>query len=481
MNEKSKNTFKSRKPLKLLLVKTSTPGAAYRPPSPPAVIAPLGIMYLASSIRKLFRDKVKVEVESLSTAVEKMEDIYSFIESHSPDIVGISSTLSEEIEAIQVCRAAKNLENKPLVVLGGPYPSCDPLRALTSTGADYAIIGEGEIPFTNFIKSIMNDKNIEDTPAIAYLKGKNLKINPRVFVENLDSIPHPAWDLIPINSYSRLFNMNDMPLNTPPYVPIITSRGCPYKCSFCHNIFGKIFRARSAENVIEEMSILYKKFGVREFHIVDDIFNFDGKRMEKICNMIIRSKMDISLAFPNALRGDLLTKKQIKLLKQAGCYSITMSVESVSPRIQKLMRKKLNIQKVVDNVCYASSLGMITSCFAIIGYPGETIEEMTETVDWLKKSIFDFPRISIASPFPDTLMGEHAKKLGMVPQKILPDMYKYELPNAGMGSISQDTFKMLYRKFHEDIFCEPERITRLSKILPKWKPEEWRVYGFKPS
>jgi radical SAM superfamily enzyme YgiQ (UPF0313 family) len=270
--------------------------------------------------------------------------------------------------------------------------------------------------------------------------------------------------------------MNDMPLNTPPYVPIITSRGCPYKCSFCHNIFGKVFRARSPENVIEEMKILYKKFGVREFHIIDDIFNFDGKRMEKICNMIIRSKMDISLAFPNALRGDLLNKKQIKLLKQAGCYSITMSVESVSPRIQKLMRKKLNIQKVVDNVCYASSLGMITSGFGIIGYPGETIEEMTETVDWLKKSIFDFPRISIASPFPDTLMGEHAKNIGLNPNTILSKNAVYDLPNTGLGYIDQHEFSMLYKKYYEEMYSEPERLSRLSKIWKKWTPEEWKTY-----
>jgi anaerobic magnesium-protoporphyrin IX monomethyl ester cyclase len=465
--------------MRVLLVKTSAVGAAHRPPAPPCVIAPLGIMYLASSIRKAFGPRVNVEIESLSTAAERVEDIPSFLKRHRPDVVGISSALTEEREAAEICRHAARLEPRPFIVIGGPYPTCSTSRALRSTGADCAVVGEGEVTFVNLVEALMKGGGPAGIPGTATLDAAGvLQVRaPAEFVRDLDSLAHPAWDLIPIETYSGLFNMNDMPPLYEPYVPMMTSRGCPYRCSFCHNIFGKRFRGRSPENVLEEMELLHDRFGVREFHFIDDVFNYDGERLEKICSLIARRGLRIALAFPNAIRGDILTRKQIGLLRRAGCYSITMALESASPRLQKLMRKNLNLEKLARNARIASSLGMITSCYVMFGYPSETEEEMETTLQWVRNSFFDFPRFCIASPFPGTLMGDHARMAGFDPETMDPDRAQYDLLNPGLASMPPDKFRRRFRSGIEEIFQEPRRQKRLASIWPLRAMEQWHIYG----
>jgi anaerobic magnesium-protoporphyrin IX monomethyl ester cyclase len=471
------------RPLRILLVRTSNVGAAFRRPSPPCVIAPLGILYLCSALRKHLGGRVEIAVESLSTAVRSVDEIPSFVSRFACDVIGISSSLVEEAEAAAVAGAARAARADTVVVVGGPYATCSPERALRTTGADFAVVGEGEATFARLVQALLGEGDPLRVPGTASVDGRGrLRLNAAAgFLDDLDALAHPAWDAIPIDTFSSLFNFNDMPTLYRPYVPIMTSRGCPYRCSFCHNVFGRRFRARSPGNVLEEMEILHDRFGVREFHVVDDIFNLDGERMEAICRAIRRRGLKIALAFPNGLRGDLLTRGQLRLLKQAGCYAITMALESASKRILRLMRKTINLDKLAAAAREASNLGIITSCFMMFGYPGERREDLETTLRWVRESAFDFPRYCVASPFPGTGMAEHARKVGFEPGAMDARRSQYDIDNRGLADMPYEEFRALVRRGIRDIIHDPVRRRRLQSIWARWDPASHDYFGFSPT
>ena len=467
--------------VRILLVRTSPAGAAFREPSPPAVTAPLGILYLASALRREMGDAVTVEIESLSTAVRGRDGIPGFVADRAPDLVGISGSLVEEPDAIAVARAALALESEPLVVVGGPYPSCSPARALARTGSHLAVIGEGESAFVEIVRARLEGRDASSLPGVASLdtNGDMRTGGPTAYAPDPDALPFPAWDLIPIDTYSRMYNFNDIPIVRDLHVPMLTSRGCPYRCSFCHNIFGRRFRGRSPENVVEEMELLVEEHGVHEFHVVDDIFNANAGRMEGICRLVIDRGLDVSLAFPNGVRGDIMTAEQMDLLARAGCYSITFALESASPRILEQMNKRTNLEKLAASVRNASEAGMITSCFVIFGYPGETREDLEATIGWVRDSHVDFPRHSIASPFPGTDMAEHARGAGLE-DEIEVDRSNYDWSNMGLASMPHDEFKALVRAGMREIMQEPRRVARLEEIWSRWDEPSMAYMGHSP-
>ncbi|MFZ5565345.1 MAG: B12-binding domain-containing radical SAM protein, partial [Thermodesulfobacteriota bacterium] len=168
---------------------------------------------------------------------------------------------------------------------------------------------------------------------------------------------------------------------------------------------------RSPENFVAEISLLYHRYGVREFHIIDDIFNIDRPRMHDILRRIIDGGMKIKIAFPNGLRGDLLTHEDIDLLAAAGAYMITLAIETASPRMQKVIRKNLDIPKVMDNIAYAAGRGLIVKGYFMIGFPGETVEEMKQTIDLAVRSRLDLAHFFTVIPFEGTELAQMARDL----------------------------------------------------------------------
>ncbi len=262
------------------------------------------------------------------------------------------------------------------------------------------------------MKCYLQGNDIKNVKGIAYFNGESVVSNEREkFIKDLDSIPLPDYSLVNISDYWGYHSQMNTLLAEKTYAPIMSSRACPYKCIYCHSIFGKIFRKRSPENFIAEMKMLYYEYGVREFHIIDDVFNIDRKRMTIILNMIIDSGMKIRIAFPNALRGDRLTRESILLLKKAGAYMLTFAFETASQRIQKLIRKNLDIEKVVSNVEYASEIGLLTKGYFMLGFPGETVDEIKETVNLAIRSKLDMANFFVVVPFEKTGLSDLAKSM----------------------------------------------------------------------
>jgi radical SAM superfamily enzyme YgiQ (UPF0313 family) len=217
--------------------------------------------------------------------------------------------------------------------------------------------------------------NNADTLALGQLK-------PAGVIDDLDAIPLPAWDMIDFDRYAKVRNMMSL-LKGKRYAPIFTSRGCPFLCTYCHDIFGKQFRWRSPENVAAEVKLL-KGMGVDELEIVDDIFNMNPPRMKAVCRAIEPFKMHI--CFPNGLRFDILDEEGCEALTRAGTYAACVAIETVTPRLQELIKKHLRADRAQQGIRWMSERDVLVRGFFMLGFPTETLEEIQATIDYAVKS-----------------------------------------------------------------------------------------------
>lgn len=352
------------------------------------LIPPLGLLYIASAIRN--RDN-EDNIKIIDFMCERLDDseFTKKILDFSPDIIGFSSLNPEFTLFKKLCILSRQTATKCILIAGGPLATNYCSDIVKNKLVDFAVRGEGELTINELLDAIDNDKDLYSIKGIAYLKNDRVILTPpREFIQDLDKLPLPSWDLINLKSYSKAPTWNGA-LVRKYYAPIMTSRGCVYNCIYCHNFFGKIVRARSTGNVLSEIEFLYKNYDIREFHIIDDLFNFDLERVRNICNSIMKKRLKIKISFPNGLRADKMDKETLVLLKKAGTYKINYAIETASPRLQKFIKKNLNLEKAKKTIEETSKLGIITFAYFMFGFPTETVEEMKETVSFAVNSKLD--------------------------------------------------------------------------------------------
>ncbi|MEI6597390.1 MAG: radical SAM protein [bacterium] len=372
---------------------------------------PLGVLYLVSYVRKKFPEKFKFDLIDQAIADLTSEQVLEEVKKINPDIVGFSCLSLDADQMQEIAGLIKKALPDCLIFLGGPYASVFYDQALERTNIDIVIIGEGEKTFAELIQRFLDKQPLDNVKGTAYKKdGKIILAPPRELVDNLDSLPFPAWDLIDFKKYSKLPSMN-LYSAAKPWSIIFTSRGCPYHCLYCHNIFGKKARFRSAENVIEEIEILTKKYGVKEIQIVDDVFNLDLNRAKKICDLIVDRGIKIKICFPNGVRADRMDRELIKKLKNAGCYSVTCAIETASLRLQKEINKNLDLDRVKQVIAWLDEEGIITHGFCMLGFPGETEEEMEMTIKYATNSRLMVAIFFTVVVYPKTKIFEYARKV----------------------------------------------------------------------
>ena len=249
------------------------------------------------------------------------------------------------------------------------------------------------------------------------------------------------------------------------YMSLFSSRGCPYHCIYCHNIFGKKFRFRSAESLFNEIRHLYDVYKIPDFEIFDDIFNFDRNRLFEFCDLIIESGMKITIAFPNGLRGDLLDEQQLSKLKQAGVIFIAFAIETGSPRMQKIIKKNVQLEKIKKNIEIAHSLRIHSHGFFMIGFPGETVEEMKMTVDFMLSSKLHTSALFAVMPFEGTELGEITKKMGKMPvSDFLMNYHKEDFIN--LTDVPSKEVNRIRRQALLKFYLNPIRLYVLLRDFP---------------
>ncbi len=374
----------------------------------------MGILYLSACLKKDLGQKVAVDFIDLRLEKTAPQPLTAKIKSFSPDLIGISLLAFNRLFIKRYISLIKELEPSAAIVIGGPGATYGYDEFLQQhPEIDAAVLWEGEASFPRLVKAFMSGGDIKTVSGIACREGDRVVLTEKAdYIQNLDSLPFPDYDLIPFERYwgeEPQPQMNGV-LADKKYTHIISSRGCPFNCIYCHKIFGQKLRSRSPENFVNEIRWLNQAYGVREFHIVDDNFNFDRERMHIILNMIIDNQLDIKMAFPNGLRADMLEPEDLDLLKKAGAYMVTFAVETASPRLQKIIRKNLNIDKVTENINYAASIGLIVKSFFMLGFPGETPEEIHQTINYAVKSKLDLAHFFTVTPFPGTALRQLAEE-----------------------------------------------------------------------
>lgn len=447
---------------KILLVKPS----ASRKNS--AVAPPMGLLYLASFIKEKFGNYFDVKLIDMRIGKLSIKELSDLIREYNPDVFGCSACSEDDKEMHEIIQIAKKISRDTLTVVGGPHATMYYADILKDENIDAAVIGEGEVTFYELLRNWREEKEFNNIKGIAFRKDGLIHANSsREFIENLDILPFPAWDLIEIAKYSspKVLSMNSI-LGGYKYMGLVTSRGCPYRCIYCHNIFGKRYRKRSAENVFEEIELLVNYYGIDEFHIYDDIFNLDVRRMEKICDLIINSNLKIKLAFPNGIRGDIINKRLLLKLKQAGAYMITFALESASSRIQKLIRKNIDQNRLLKNIKFADRIGLLTKCYFMIGFPTETINEIKETIDYACRSPLSFSSFFLVTPQKGTGLFELVKKY--YPDfKIRFDSYCYYAENGNYENVIKKPLKKIQRYAYRRFFFNPKRVLKILIRMPR--------------
>ena len=237
---------------------------------------------------------------------------------------------------LPVCR---QIHPDALIVAGGGVVTYmpDTMMKLQSE-IDIVVIGEGETVFYDLISAYLNKKPFSDVSGIYYRENGEVKISKnREVIQDLDSIPFPDWKKIDFDRYKNI--MGQAPVLRK-MAPITTTRGCPYSCTYCHDLFQKRFRVRSAKHLVDELEVLHD-LGVHDISIIDDIFNLYPQRVIDIFNLIIKKNLKFRFYYSNGLRGDRMTHEVIDAMVEGGSILFTYALESGSRRIQKLVKKQL--------------------------------------------------------------------------------------------------------------------------------------------
>lgn len=456
--------------LRILLIKCSDIGLNKGrdwPKSPP-----LGLMYVSSSLKKWLKYPVVTKIVNveISDAEGAEKDAFvKLLDEFAPNVVGMSAVTAEFLASTRVSKIVKARNPNILTLLGGPHATVLPRSVMLDENLDYLVVGEGEKTVVELLHCLIEGGDVSAVKGIAYNDGGGLALTAqREYVENLDELPFPDWDAIDFADYQKISTFTGF--SSPGYksMSMCTSRGCPFHCIFCHNIFGKKTRFRSAANVLEEMLLLRNKYGVRDFMIVDDIFNLDVKRTREILDLIIDEyKLDARIAFPNGMRGDMLTPELLDRFRAANTYYIAFAIETGSKRMQKIIKKKLDIEKVLSNVQYASDIGIITCAFLMLGFPTETTEELLETLRVASMPQIDLPIIFLAIPQYGTELHEMAKNLGVFPANVSFDGYQYAISPINCSASPEKEFAEI-KRMATKIVASATTSQKLIKKMEYW-------------
>jgi anaerobic magnesium-protoporphyrin IX monomethyl ester cyclase len=292
----------------------------------------------------------------------------------------------------------KNILPNVLTVIGGPHTTFMPYETLKdSEYLDAVVMCEGEETIVELADhKTKNNQNIDDIKGIVYRDSSDGKLKTtekRPLIKDLDSIPFPARHLVPFSDYDATQDQTG---------GIITSRGCVYNCNYCSSslIMGKKFRSRSPNNVVDEIEELIDTYHINDIGFMDDTFMLNKKRANEIADEIKARNLDIS--FVASSRVDRVDKDLLENLKSSGLSTIYYGVESGSQRILDLMKKGITLKNVEDAVRVAKDVNLNVLTSFILGYPGETEDDMDKTIDFSTKLDSDYCQYSILTPFPGT-------------------------------------------------------------------------------
>jgi anaerobic magnesium-protoporphyrin IX monomethyl ester cyclase len=401
---------------------------------------PLGILYLAGVLRE---KEIEVNLIDLSFSAH-WDEYKNELLKLKPDMVGISSMSPFADQADLAASIAKKCLPECKVVMGGPHPTASPRDTLSNENVDFVVVGEGEKTLPELIEAVEGDKDFSGINGLAYKANGKIRQNPpRGFIQDLDEIPFPARDLLPVwNKY-----LSQIPFfpYIHPYTTLMGGRGCPFNCSFCQpmlqKMFGRGIRLRSPENVADEVEWLIDKYNIKSVFFFDDTFTANSKWAVKVCDEFIRRKIDLLWGINSHV--NTFTHELALKLRKAGCVYVAFGVESGSQRVLKeVLNKGIKLHQVKNAFNICRKAGLLSMASLMIGNPGETREEILETISFVKKIKPDILDAHFTTPTPGSEMYE------LVKDQLTSQKNRYRPGGLNLSSLTADDLEGLYRNLH---------------------------------
>lgn len=374
---------------------------------------PLGILSVAAMIRKYGYPVKVVDAHADGLDLNKIKEL---ILDEQPDIVGITAMTVMISAAAEIAKTVKEINPNITTILGGVHVTAEPIETLRRyPDFDYAVIGEGEIVFTEFLERFRKSRHTHKSEhrsiqSLVWKEGEKINVNQRrAFFKGLDEFPPPAFDLVPnLFNHYRLSVFGTKKFKS---VGLVTSRGCTGKCVFCDlGVVGRGYRANTAAYLIDLMKDVYQKYGVSDFLFYDDLFVGSRPRLQEICDMIINEKLPFTWSC--CARVDFIHKDMLALMKQAGCWMIEYGIESGCQRIIDSMRKNITKEKIRETINATYDAGIITKGNFIFGNPGETHDSILESVDFACSIKLNYAQHTFLQPLPGSELYETAGRYG---------------------------------------------------------------------
>ncbi|OGS14548.1 MAG: hypothetical protein A2234_11015 [Elusimicrobia bacterium RIFOXYA2_FULL_58_8] len=412
-------------------------------------LPPLGLLYLAAFLE---REGVSADIMDCQAGLRSWDEIESELKQKKYDIYGITGTTSIISNAYRIAAIVKAWHPAAKVVMGGVHVTALPEEALRKDTVDYVIRGEGEAA----LLALARGAALDAIAGFSYKSGgKFVHTGGNGVMPDLDAIPFPAFGKVnlanyrpALNSYRRL-----------PAINMMTTRGCPGRCTFC-NSANVPLRRRSAENIYGEMKMLSEKYGIKEISFYDDTFTVFHDNITRLCDLLISGGVD--LTWSCFARVDTVTPALLARMKAAGCHQVMFGIESASPEILRNIRKNIEFGKNMEAVKMAKRAGITVRCTFMFGNPGETERTIDETIKYSQELDPDIALYNITTPYPGTEMFRWAKEKGYLLSENWDD-YDLSEPVMRLPTISVEKLKLKYGEAFHAFYFRPRIVFK--KIL----------------
>lgn len=416
------------------------------------IAPPLGIAYMAGVLQEN-----NIDVEILDASAEDMDfkDVEKELLKRKPDLVALTALTPTIGRALETAQVVKETLPDSIVVMGGYHPTFNFIETLEDENVDIVIRGEGEYIMLNLVQALENQSSLHDVKGIVFedKNSKEIVVNPEApLIQDLDELPFPALNLLPMKKY-RLLDM-DTHMTT-----MITTRGCPMQCSFCSSaaMHGKKIRERSVENIVDEIEYLKTNYDIDTIAFMDDTFTLKKRKVMAICDEIL--KRNIEIMWGCTSRVDTLDEKLLKKMKEAGCITIFIGVESADQQQLDNMCKNTTIAKIENAFKIAHKLKIRTIASVALGMSGDTKEIMNKTVKFVHKLKPNYAIYSLATPYPGTRFYKEAFEKNLIKIK---DWSKYTLITPILETIdcSLNDMRKIQAKAFMKFYLRPHYIIR---------------------
>jgi anaerobic magnesium-protoporphyrin IX monomethyl ester cyclase len=420
----------------------------------------MGVLVLAAMARQ---HGYRVHLDDAKAQGTPVDEVARRIAALKPDYLGLSATTISVTNASRIAERVKALRPGVVTILGGAHVSAIPERTLEAfPSIDYGVVGEGEVSLFDLLARLESGVAVDSVPGLAFRRDGRIHANPRApYIDDLDALPMPAWDLLP--DFPHRFRPTLFSYPQTPVATLITSRGCPFSCTFCdRSTSGRKGRMHSVESVVRLCQELVDR-GVRHINFLDDLFTVRKQRVVDLCHAFL----DHGFTFTWSCNShpNLLDAETLQLMQRAGCWQIAYGIESGSQRVLDVVKHEVRIPRMRETLRQTRAAGIRTKGFMMLGHPTEGPDSLAETAEFLRTVELDICQITKFTPYPGTPAYPTVQQHGSFVEdwERMNAMNFVFVPNGLTVETLEEHFDYCYRTF----YSRPDVLWGLARLLAR--------------